>query len=201
MTLVLALAFTIGMPTQARAADLGCKVAVGVDLKTTRESGSRAVDVVVLPDCSTVVGLARPLTPAEVATFSTAGADSLQQRCTWANRLIGAGGEGDILTELTAYQTFSYDFTNVLTESSNGSTYVHSSTLWYVINSTIQSLSSTPTPTYTVEVTGSFGWSGSWNHDKLTDAYANGDGTCTGHFEHNGYVCNPGCAVRFYIYN
>lgn len=180
-----------------------CKVNVAVNLMTTRSGGSRVVDVLVLPDCSTLIGQARPLTPGEVASFAGGGSiDSLQQRCTWANRMIGAGGEGDILTELTAHQTFAYDFTYVTSESSSATTYTHWSTGWGVISSSIQDLSvgTTPTPTYTVEVRGSFSFSGFWHHDKLTDAYANGDGTCTGYFQHNGNVCRPNCQVRFYIF-
>lgn len=146
-----------------------------------------------------MVGPARSLTPGEASSFGAA-TDSIQQACTWANRLIGAGGEGDILTELTIHQTFAYDFTSVTTESSNGTTYSHGSTGWGVISSWIQNLSSTPTPSYEVDAGASFSWAGSWHHDKLTKSYAGGDGSCTGHFEHNGYVCNPNCQVRFYIF-
>lgn len=69
-TLALVFAFTIGMPLPGQAASLpDCNVNVAVDLATTRSGGSRAVDVMVLPNCATVVGSSRPLTPGEIAGF------------------------------------------------------------------------------------------------------------------------------------
>ncbi len=123
----------------AAAADPGCYVNVDASFGATATTGSRAVDVIVLPDCTAIVGQARALTPIEVASLGPQPA-SIQQRCSWANRMIGAGGEGDILTELTLNQTFAYDFVNVVSESSNGTTYNHWSTGWGVISSWIQDI-------------------------------------------------------------
>lgn len=184
---------------QPAAATGDCYVNVSATLAANAQTGSRAVDVIVLPDCSAIVGQARSLTPLEAADLGTQPDGPLQQRCSWANRMIGAGGEGDILTELTLNQTFGYDFANVVSESSNGTTYSHGSTGWGVISSWIQNLSSVPTGTYEVDGGASFSFVGSWHHDKTTHSFAHGDGSCTGDFWHTGYVCG-GCAVRFYIF-
>lgn len=78
----------------AAAADPGCYVNVDASFGASATTGSRAVDVIVLPGCIAVVGQARALTPLEVASLGPQPA-SIQQRCSWANRMIGAGGEGD----------------------------------------------------------------------------------------------------------
>jgi len=200
ITIVVAVALTLA----TRADPIGaaqvpqCVIDVKASFGASASSGSRAVDVLVLPDCSAIVGQPRALTPLEAASVGSAPMVP-QQRCSWANRMIGAGGEGDILTEVTINQTFAYDFVDVLSESHNGTTYNHWPSGWGVISSWIQNMSSTPTATYEVDGGASFSWFGPWHHDKTTHSFAHGAGDCTGDFWHTGAVCT-GCNVRFYIF-
>lgn len=177
--------------TATAAADLGCNVKIAVDLRRDRDEPGKTVQVDVLPDCSVAIG--QPETvfgPASLMAGRT---------CQFVNRLIGAGGEGDILTELGVRQDFEYDGVYVTSETSSAWTYNHWSTGWGVINSWKRVNSTTPTPDFSVDGWASFSFFGSWHHDKYQETHAYGDGGCSANFQHNGYVCG-GCAVRFYIF-
>ena len=191
----------VPVSTELGAAPVDCLVNIVGELRPTRASGGSVAEYSVGLDCAPIYRGERALTAAEKAGLG--GGVSLQvftRACVYANRMIGAGGEGDILTELTTRQDFQYDGLYVTWDSGSGSTYNHWSTGWGVISSWINtSISTVPTPDYHVDSGASFSFFGSWHHDKNNWTHAYGDGNCAFTYQHNGYVCR-GCDTRFYVF-
>lgn len=170
---------------------LGCLVNITASVELSPEETVRTVTASILPDCSVVFSESAVLA-GDMLLLSTL------RTCVFKNRMFGAGGEGDVLTELNVQQDFEFDGLYVTWETSSAWTYNHGSTGWGVIDSWKRVNSTTPTPDFSVDGFASFSWWGSWHHDKYQETHAYGDGNCAAHFEHNGYVCT-GCTVKFYV--
>lgn len=150
------------------------------------------------PDCVVTVGAPRALTSFERMSFASSASALATRSCRYVNRMIGAGGEWDILTELNTRQDFDYDGIYVTYDSPSSWTYNHHPSGWYVSNSWQWVRSSTPTPAFRVDSWAQFNYYGFDHHAKTNETYGYGDGNCAANFYHTGDVCR-GCATRFYV--
>lgn len=184
----------------ADAAGPECFVRINLAATLSPTEPGKYIDAKVLPDCSVVLGAAK------VVASPGGGRDTASTTCRFVNRMTGGGGEQDILTELSTWQDFTYDGSYIWSRNAYNTTAVSSGTGWYVYSGPTLSTWGVP-PVTQADATGSasFGWLGSWHHDKVNGTHVYGNGDCTANFEHNGYVCNSPnplepCRVRVYIW-